>query len=59
LLAIATNVHGLLPAVEFKNFSGRAAQQIYLLNGEANTLQAGSKPPVGCWQGGSNIVVIH
>jgi hypothetical protein len=33
-------------AVEFKNFSGRAPTKSILFMGEANTMQAGSKPPV-------------
>jgi len=31
LLGLAANAKGLLPAVEFKNFSGRAAQQILFI----------------------------
>jgi hypothetical protein len=47
--SIAGNVDGLLPAVKIRNFSGRAALQIlFLFIGEANTLQASSKPTVGC-----------
>ena len=42
---LTANDHGLLPADEFKKSSGRAAQQIlFYFFGEANTMQAGSKP---------------
>jgi len=46
-IIIAANVHGWLPAVEFKNFSRwTPLQMLFLFMGEASTMQAGSKPHV-------------